>query len=121
MHEIADALRLPVLGTVPHVWRPQGALRLIQHSRRPSTGLSARLVFAPADAHQVVLVTSAVAGEGKTTVAINLATSFAGMGRKTVLVDFDLRRPMLHNIFDVDLAPGSGPCSLDRLNCSTPC
>jgi len=109
MHQIADALRLPLLGTVPHVWRPQGN----DTSAHPAfeeaiDGIVARLVFSPSESHQVVLVTSAVAGEGKTTVAVNLAVSFAGMGRKTVLVDFDLRRPMLHNIFDVDLAPGLG-------------
>jgi polysaccharide biosynthesis transport protein len=109
MHEIADSLRLPLLGTVPHVWRPQGN----DTSAHPAfeeaiDGIVARLVFSPSESHQVVLVTSAVAGEGKTTVAVNLAVSFAGMGRKTVLVDFDLRRPMVHNIFDVDLAPGLG-------------
>jgi len=108
MHEIADALRLPLLGTIPHVWRPQGNSSAHPAFEEAIDGIVARLVFAPTDAHQVVLVTSAVAGEGKTTVAVNLATSFAGMGRKTVLVDFDLRRPMLHNIFDVDLAPGLG-------------
>jgi succinoglycan biosynthesis transport protein ExoP len=108
MHQIADALRLPLLGTVPHVWRPQGRTSAHPAFEEAIDGIVARLVFSPSESHQVVLVTSAVAGEGKTTVAVNLATSFAGMGRKTVLVDFDLRRPMLHNIFDVDLAPGLG-------------
>ncbi len=108
MHEIADSLRLPLLGTIPHVWRPQGN----NTSAHPAfeeaiDGIVARLVFST-ESHQVVLVTSAVAAEGKTTVAVNLAVAYAGMGRKTVLVDFDLRRPMLHNIFDVDLAPGLG-------------
>ncbi len=122
MHEIADSLRLPLLGTVPHVWRPQGN----DTSAHPAfeeaiDGIVARLVFSPSESHQVVLVTSAVAGEGKTTVAVNLAVSFAGMGRKTVLVDFDLRRPMVHNIFDVDFAPVSGQCSPGRSSCSMPC
>jgi polysaccharide biosynthesis transport protein len=107
MHEIAEALRLPVLGTVPHVWRSQGTSSAHPAFEEAIDGIVARLVFSP-ESRQVVLVTSAVAGEGKTTVSVNLATSFAGMGRKTVLVDFDLRRPMLHNIFDVDLAPGLG-------------
>jgi capsular exopolysaccharide synthesis family protein len=66
-------------------------------------------MFSPSEESlQVVLITSASAGEGKTTVAVNLATSFAGMGRKTVLVDFDLRRPALHNMFDLELDPGLG-------------
>jgi polysaccharide biosynthesis transport protein len=108
LHEISDALRLPLLGTVPHVWRPQGRTSDHPAFEEAIDGIVARLVFSPSESHQVVLVTSAVAGEGKTTVSVNLATSFAGMGRKTVLVDFDLRRPMLHNIFDVDLAPGLG-------------
>jgi polysaccharide biosynthesis transport protein len=109
MHEIAAALRLPLLGTVPHVWRQRGRNAAHPAFEEAIDGIVARLVFSPpGDSHQVVLVTSAVAGEGKTTVSVNLATSFAGMGRKTILVDFDLRRPMLHNIFDVDLAPGLG-------------
>jgi MinD-like ATPase involved in chromosome partitioning or flagellar assembly len=39
---------------------------------------------------------------------MGLATSLAGMGQKTVLVDFDLRRPTLHDMFDVELGPGVG-------------
>lgn len=109
MHEIGESLRLPLLGTVPHVWRRRrGSSAMHPAFEEAIDGIVARLVFSPSENNQVVLVTSAVAGEGKTTVSVNLATSLAGMGRKTVLVDFDLRRPMLHNIFDVDLAPGLG-------------
>jgi polysaccharide biosynthesis transport protein len=109
MQEIAAAIRLPVLGAIPHV--PRLELRHGSNSRwvEAIDGIVARLIFSPSDeTHQVVLVTSASAGEGKTTVAVNLATSFAELGRRTVLVDFDLRRPTLHNMFDVDLVPGVG-------------
>ncbi|MBS0633064.1 MAG: polysaccharide biosynthesis tyrosine autokinase [Verrucomicrobia bacterium] len=43
-----------------------------------------------------ILVTSTIPGEGKTLISCNLAGSFARHGRKTLLIDCDLRRPMLH-------------------------
>lgn len=45
---------------------------------------------------KTVLVTSAVAGEGKTTLSLNLAILMAQQGKRVLLVDADLRRPMLH-------------------------
>jgi capsular exopolysaccharide synthesis family protein len=107
VQEVADALRLPVLGTVPWVPGLRKQDRVHRGLKDAIDGIAARLVFSPSDeAQQIVLVTSAAAGEGKTTVAVNLATSLAAMGRPTVLVDFDLRRPALHNLFDIDLSPG---------------
>jgi capsular exopolysaccharide synthesis family protein len=47
----------------------------------------------------VIQVTSAVAGEGKTSIAANLAVSFARGGQRVILVDCDLRRPRVHQFF----------------------
>jgi len=52
-----------------------------------------------------VAVTSAAAGEGKTTAAVNLAVALAGRGR-VLLVDANLRQPALHAIFGLKLGPG---------------
>jgi polysaccharide biosynthesis transport protein len=52
------------------------------------------------------LVTSAVPGEGKSTVAVNLGMILAGGGSKTLLIDADLRKGLLHSYFDVETAPG---------------
>ncbi|MBU0599980.1 CpsD/CapB family tyrosine-protein kinase [bacterium] len=50
-----------------------------------------------------IMVASAVPGEGKTTIAINIALSFATMaGRNTLLVDANLKYPGIHKIFSLD-------------------
>ncbi len=46
-----------------------------------------------------ILVTSTIPGEGKTLISCNLAACFARHGKKTLLMDCDLRRPMLHRHF----------------------
>jgi polysaccharide biosynthesis transport protein len=59
-----------------------------------------------ADAPKVILVTSADEHEGKTTVASHLAASLARAGRRTLLVDGDLRKPGIHMLFDMPLSAG---------------
>jgi len=53
-----------------------------------------------------IMVSSAVAGEGKSTTIANLAVTYARAGRRVVLIDLDLRRPKLHTLFDVGAGPG---------------
>ncbi len=50
---------------------------------------------------RVVLVTSSASGEGKTITAANLAIAFAQSGRRTLLIDFDLRRPQVGRLFEI--------------------
>lgn len=50
---------------------------------------------------QLILVTSAIPGEGKTMTSVNLAKTLAGGGVRTILVDGDLRRPMVATVFGV--------------------
>ena len=54
----------------------------------------------------VILVTSAALYEGKTTVAANLAVVMSQNGKRTCLVECDLRRPQLHHVFGIDRRPG---------------
>ena len=46
----------------------------------------------------VVQMTSSVEGEGKSTLSFNLALAFAHMGKKTLIIDADMRRPQLHRV-----------------------
>ncbi len=51
---------------------------------------------------KIILISSPGPGEGKTTTIANLAITYANMGRKTLLVDVDLRKPVLHRMFKND-------------------
>jgi capsular exopolysaccharide synthesis family protein len=55
---------------------------------------------------KTLLVTSAGPSEGKSTTVANLAITMAQMGTKTLLVDADLRRPVLHSIFEYEKSLG---------------
>jgi len=64
---------------------------------------------------RVIMVTSAVEGEGKTTLASHVAGSLARAGRRTLLVDCDLRCPAAHQFFEVPLQPGFSEAVLGEI------
>jgi succinoglycan biosynthesis transport protein ExoP len=68
--------------------------------------LSATLAPRPRSAALRLVVTSAARGEGKTSVAANLAIAFAVMSRRVTLVDANLRRPGIAQLLDLVEAPG---------------
>jgi len=61
---------------------------------------------ADSGSYRVVMITSALSGEGKTSLASHLATSLARSGKKTLLIDADLRSPSIHRLFDLTPEPG---------------
>jgi tyrosine-protein kinase Etk/Wzc len=70
--------------------------------------LRTRLQFTTPEAEKmkVLLVTSSAPTEGKTIIATNLAGSFSQINKKVVLVDCDLRKPRVHNVFNMNRHPG---------------
>ncbi len=68
--------------------------------------LRTALMLSSADELRVLAVTSPESGDGKTATAVNLAVVMAQLGRRTLLVDGDLRRPRLHQIFERDNSSG---------------
>lgn len=113
--EVASTLSLRVLGAVPEMpdmrrrkgLDPQAA-ELYRHHLIESIDAIRTLLLRSAntEALRVVMVTSAVSGEGKTTLSSNLAMSLARAGRRTLLVDCDLRQPAAHQLFEQTLQPG---------------
>ncbi len=69
--------------------------------------LRTSLTYASVDSElKSLIVTSAGPGEGKTTTITNLAITFANIGKRTLLIDADLRRPVVHKIFNFNIEPG---------------
>jgi polysaccharide biosynthesis transport protein len=109
--EVARLLRLKLLGTVPPLFARNDAV-----ADQAMDAIAATIAFStPEEFHRLLMVTSAAPGEGKTTVAAGLAMSLARMGRPTVLVDFDLRCPLLHEMFGLDLTPGIADVLAERI------
>ena len=114
VHEVEDRLRMPQLGSLPP---PTGRLRrddelvMLAEPSSPAAEavrqLRTNLEFAVMrTGARVIMVTSAVQREGKSTTVANLAVAFARAGRRVVLVDLDLRRPYLHRFFKTPPSPG---------------
>lgn len=126
--EELERMGFPILSTIPEIHGEEVAKKI--HSRNGNqeemeeiTKIATRLIthFDPkspiSEAYRtlrtniqfknkhnkkmVVLITSAAPKEGKSTTVANLAITMAQMGSKTVLVDADLRRPVLHSIFNL--------------------
>ena len=113
--EVARGLGIRVVGAIPN--RPDlerclvgadGDPELAGHPVLDSVDAIRTLVLHQAQAAgtRVVMVTSAVEGEGKTTLASHLAGSLARAGRKTLLSDADLRQPAVHQLFEAPMQPG---------------
>jgi len=63
-----------------------------------------------------IVVSSPSPGEGKTTIIANLATAFASMGKSTLLIDADLRKPRLHRTFDIPNEVGLSDYLIGEVN-----
>ncbi|KQR96237.1 hypothetical protein ASG12_18775 [Williamsia sp. Leaf354] len=82
----------------------QRSTAVIEAVRRIRTALSFAAVDEPP---RLLVVSSAVAGEGKSLIAVNLALAFAALGEHRVaLVDANLRRPSLHAVMGIDRVGG---------------
>lgn len=109
--ELLFVHRLPVLARVPRMRRKQVHDYLASRGELPGEAwdayrlLRANLATAGPSGNfpKTILLTSAIRGEGKTMSTVNLAITLANAGVKVIVVDGDLRHPMLATIFGVAL------------------
>ncbi len=124
-----DDLGLDILGTVPELAAarkgrndPEEAAQVVESFRLLRLNVGQAL---GAVSPMTFSVTSPQAGDGKSLVSSNLALSFAEAGYRTVLVDGDIRRGVLHDSFGVEQKPGlleylmGGPTRADVLRDTT--
>lgn len=120
---------IPIIGSVGHF---KGQTDLVVYSNPKSqVAESFRLIRANLEyidsenkEVKIVVITSSISGEGKTFCSINLAYTYANMGKRTLLIGGDMRRPALAKNFDLERAHGlsnylSGQDALEGIIYST--
>lgn len=66
--------------------------------------------------YQTIAITSSISGEGKTFVALNLAAIISMTGKKTILLDLDMRKPKVHLAFGIDNTKGMSNLIIGKVN-----
>lgn len=103
--DISKIADLPVVGNIPHnnektntvvIDSPNSAIAEAFRLLRTRMQFLTKEAIAP-----VILITSSLPGDGKTFVAINLASIYSLLGKKTILVGFDLRKPKIYQDFNL--------------------
>jgi capsular exopolysaccharide synthesis family protein len=123
--EIRKLVDVPLIGVIPFIRDDQivsrGTAGLLSHHKPRSalaesyktTRTNLEFLRRSRQAH-VLLIASSLPGDGKTTTASNLAITLANAGRRTLLIDGDLRKPSLHRLFDVAVEGGFSDALLSR-------
>lgn len=105
--EVIDSGDVRVIGSLPTLNGRRHRRNLDVTLTRSIDSIRTALLYAKKDApYEVVMVTSALGQEGKTTVASQLAVSFARSGRRTLLIDADIRNPQQHTFLGMQMEKG---------------
>lgn len=107
--DLEKVLGLGLAGSIPFLkLRPEDRAHVVRNKldlvvSESFIGIVGRMEIGSALRYpKVILVTSTLPGEGKSLVASNLASTFQHLGKKTVLVDLDLRRPMQNQLHGIN-------------------
>jgi polysaccharide biosynthesis transport protein len=105
--EAEEVTGLPLIGVIPRIGSPGRDPVGAAVGKEAFRSLRTNLRFAREQEPKLLAVTSHAPKQGKTTVAVNLATTLAEQGSTSVLlIDGDLRRPLIHRTFGLERGPG---------------
>src|SRR3954453_5775623 len=109
--ELSRLLELPVLVSIPYTrsnkrGRKARALSGIEYETYQTLATSIRFSLTPADGPHVILISSALHAEGKSTVSLRLGRALAQAGHRTLLISADMRWPTLHTLTNTEISPG---------------
>jgi capsular exopolysaccharide synthesis family protein len=111
--DITEYTKIPVIGGIPTAKTSMDVSQVVVHQRPKSMmaeafrNIRSNLEFYPTeDKCRIITVSSTIAGEGKTFVGLNIAAIYAMMGKKVIVLDFDLRKPRLDKCFSVENLKG---------------
>jgi len=104
--DIEQSTSLPLYGSIPYFKQPANQVHVHKEVKLPFSEsfrtLRTNLQFMrKEDKGTIILLTSTIANEGKSTISANLSTIFEMAKYKTIVINFDLRKPSLHKFFDV--------------------
>lgn len=127
--EISSALGLPILGHIPQMELQNNGDNagidpaictfdgLIRDANEAYRGVRTNVFFSESgESNRIIQVTSPSPGDGKSTLAANLAVSIAQSGRSVLLVDADMRRPRISRLFGKDNIQGIGEVILGKVS-----
>jgi tyrosine-protein kinase Etk/Wzc len=104
MDEVTKITNIPILGHIPRILHKKYTVIFDDPGSPVSEAfrlLRSRMVFFTKETvSPVILITSSMPDEGKTFTAVNLASAYSLMGKKTILLGFDLRKPKIYMDFD---------------------
>jgi capsular exopolysaccharide synthesis family protein len=104
--DVERAVHLQVLGSVPKISSRSSNPKSVLIGKEAFRGLRTNIRFALREQPRLLAITSSAPGEGKSTIAVNLALTLAEQGSRVLLIDADLRRPQVHRILGVERLPG---------------
>ncbi|HGZ70856.1 MAG TPA: capsular biosynthesis protein, partial [Nitratifractor sp.] len=103
--ELKKLSNLPVVGTIPFIKKDKDSIKVFKSPKSVVTeayrALRSNLQFMGSSEQLVISLTSTIAGEGKTTTAVNLAAIISLTGKKVIIINADMRKPTLHDKFNL--------------------